>query len=109
VVAVEGTWHDEVQLHRIPTLRDRIRLSGKRVLEIGPLDNPIVLRLEADVTYVDHADTETLRAKYRDDPAVNVRRIVPIDAVWARAPLPTALPDDSISCSRVTFSSTCPI
>jgi SAM-dependent methyltransferase len=82
VVAVERTWNDEVRLHRIPTLRDRIGLSGKRVLEIGPLDKPIVLRLEADVTYVDHADTEALRAKYRDDPAVNVRRIVPIDAVW---------------------------
>lgn len=49
--AHRGLWDDEVQLHRIPTLRDRIRLSGKRVLKIGPLDNPIVLRLEADVTY----------------------------------------------------------
>ena len=75
--------------------RDRIRsgidFSSKRILEIGPLYRPFVLKSEADVVYVDHADTETLRSKYKDDPKFDKSTIVNIDAVWGQQTLADCL------------------
>ncbi len=51
-------------------------------VEIGPLDRPIITPSMGRVLYVDHVDTETLRAKYADDPGVRVERLAPIDHVW---------------------------
>jgi predicted SAM-dependent methyltransferase len=56
--------------------------ASKTTLEIGPLYRPFVLKSEGDVIYVDHADTETLRRKYADDPLFDVASIVDVDAVW---------------------------
>jgi hypothetical protein len=67
-------------------LRDRIRagidFSTVETLEIGPLYRPFVLKSEGKVIYVDHADTRTLREKYKDDPKFDVADIVDVDAVW---------------------------
>jgi hypothetical protein len=57
-------------------------LSLSRVLEIGPLDRPIVTQEMADVTYVDHLSTSELRQKYLNDPVVDQSGIVPVDIVW---------------------------
>jgi SAM-dependent methyltransferase len=55
------------------------RLLG---VEIGPLDRPIVTRAMGRVLYVDHADTESLRAKYAEDAGVQEAAIMEIDCVW---------------------------
>jgi hypothetical protein len=60
-------------------------------MEIGPLYNPIALKSEGDVVYVDHADTETLRKKYKDDPTFDVSKIVDVDAVWGEQTLEECL------------------
>jgi SAM-dependent methyltransferase len=57
-------------------------LGRMRGVEIGPLISPIVSKEESEVFYVDHADRETLQAKYANDPNVDIQKIVPVDAVW---------------------------
>jgi hypothetical protein len=52
-------------------------------LEIGPLDKPLVARSDASVLYVDHASTEELKEKYRDDPNVSTDGIAEVDVEWA--------------------------
>jgi SAM-dependent methyltransferase len=78
-------------------LRDRIRngldFKNKTTLEIGPLYRPFVLKSEGQVVYVDHADTETLRKKYADDPLFDVSSIVEVDAVWGAQTLSECLGD----------------
>jgi len=44
--------------------------------------SPIVSKEESEVFYVDHADRETLQAKYANDPNVDIQKIVLVDAVW---------------------------
>lgn len=63
-------------------------LTG-RGLEIGALEHPIVERGDAEVLYVDHADTDELREKYAGDE--NVGAIVEVDVVWGDSPLAAAL------------------
>lgn len=48
-------------------------------LEVGPLNNPIVLRPDFDVRYVDVLDTAGLRDHYRGDPTVDPDEIPDID------------------------------
>jgi hypothetical protein len=42
----------------------------------------VVLKHEGEIIYVDHLDTNSLKAKYADDPNVDVSKIVSVDAVW---------------------------
>jgi len=56
-------------------------------LEVGPLDRPAVAREIGTVYYIDHADTDTLRRKYGDDPSVSTQRIVDVDFVWGQETL----------------------
>ncbi len=76
--------------------RRHILLQGLDVaagsgIEIGALAWPIVSRADGNITYVDWADTETLRRKYADDPNVDVDRIVRVDAVWGDKTLAEAV------------------
>jgi hypothetical protein len=48
-------------------------------LEIGPLDRPIAVRPDSDVSYVDVSERKKLRAHYRDDEAVDVDKIPELD------------------------------
>jgi hypothetical protein len=66
-------------------------LSTSVGVEIGPLCSPAVTKSEGNIVYVDHADTDTLRKKYADDPAVNVEGIVEVDAVWGKQTLEACL------------------
>lgn len=58
--------------------------------EIGPLGRPLVTRSDGRVVYIDHADAEHLRRKYRDDPHVDTDRIE-VDAVWGQDTLAQAV------------------
>ncbi|SIT36286.1 conserved hypothetical protein [Paraburkholderia ribeironis] len=60
-------------------------------LEIGALCRPFLLKDDGPVIYVDHADTQTLRDKYKDDPNVHADAIVEVDAVWGANTLEQAL------------------
>ena len=59
-----------------------IDVGTKTGLEVGPLMNPIFTQEMGNVRYVDYATTEELRAKYADDPNVDVNMIVYVDYVW---------------------------
>jgi hypothetical protein len=60
-------------------------------VELGALCRPIIKREDGRVIYVDHADTETLKSKYRLDPDVSVDDIVDVDVVWGTVPLEEAI------------------
>jgi predicted SAM-dependent methyltransferase len=64
------------------SVRAGIQTPEASVLEIGPLYRPFFLKSETDVIYVDHADTDTLREKYRVGHGFDVQDIVEVDAVW---------------------------
>lgn len=75
--------------------RDKL-LSGIDVasgtgMEIGALCRPFLSRDDGEVIYVDHADTETLRKKYGDDPDVQLDKLVHVDAVWGANALADAV------------------
>lgn len=50
----------------------------------------MVRKSDGKVIYIDHADAETLRKKYKSDPHVDVNQIV-VDAVWGEQTLRQAL------------------
>ena len=63
-------------------------------IEIGPLDRPIIAKQDGEVFYVDHADTASLRNKYKGDPNVDDAAIVNVDAVWGAQTLQEAIGPD---------------
>lgn len=86
---------DERDTRRALLVED-LDLSSLRCLEIGALASPIVTPDDGDVRYVDWADTPTLRARYRDDPHVDVDAIVEVDAVWGDERLADALAGETV-------------
>lgn len=60
-------------------------------IEIGALMNPIVTRKMGDIAYVDHASTSDLREWYRNDPNVNIEKIVDVNYVWGESSLEEAV------------------
>jgi SAM-dependent methyltransferase len=57
-------------------------------LEIGPSYNPILPKRGGQrVETVDHCDAATLRAKYANQPGVDIERIEDVDHVWRGEPL----------------------
>lgn len=81
----------ELIADRKAVLRRGLDVGTMAGLEIGPLAWPIVGKDDGDITYVDHFDTATLRARYRDDPNVPVADIVPVDALWGERTLADCL------------------
>jgi len=69
-------------MERRDKLLSGLDLSVSRGVEIGPLNKPTVRKDEGAILYVDYTDTDSLRAKYEEDPTVNTEEIVEIDAVW---------------------------
>lgn len=69
-------------------------LSSLTGAEIGPLTTPLVSKADGEVIYIDHADTATLREKYRDHPDVDVDAIVQVDAIWGEQTIAEALGPD---------------
>ncbi|MBV8072481.1 MAG: methyltransferase domain-containing protein [Acidobacteriaceae bacterium] len=70
-----------------------IDLPRARGIEIGPLATPIISKQVSEVYYVDHADRETLQAKYAEDPNVEIEKIVAVDALWGERTLRECFPD----------------
>ena len=66
-----------------------------RILELGPLTDPIAPKSEGWLTtVVDHASREQLVEKYRSDGNVDTARIVDVDIVWSAGPLEAAVPEE---------------
>jgi Methyltransferase domain len=59
-------------------------------IEVGPLDKPLVQRVDGDVCYVDHCSAEKLRETWANDPSVDVAKIQ-VDAVWGERSLREAM------------------
>ena len=63
-----------------------------RVMELGPLHNPIAPKADGWLTsVVDHATREDLVEKYRSDPNVDTSLIEEVDIVWAAGRLDEAV------------------
>ena len=66
---------------RTEALLSSIDVASSKGLELGPLAKPIVSRDMGDVRYLDHVDTDSLRARYATHDGFDVDAIVPIDYV----------------------------
>ncbi len=77
--------------YRREKLLQGLDIAGGAGIEIGALAWPFITKADGDVTYVDWADTPTLRRKYADDPNVDIDRIVQVDAVWGEKTLAEAV------------------
>jgi hypothetical protein len=72
-----------------------IDLATTKGLELGPLTSPVVRRSDGDIRYLDHVDTETLRARYASHVGFDVDAIVPIDYAIGDRSISTAVGDDA--------------
>jgi SAM-dependent methyltransferase len=81
-------------LTRREKLLSGLDLRRTRGIEIGPCMSPIVSKEESTVYYVDHEDQAGLRAKFKDEPHVDIDKIVPVDAVWGERTLRGCFPND---------------
>jgi len=80
---------------RTSQIVDSIDLATAKGLELGPLANPVVRRSDGDIRYLDHVDTDTLRARYASHVGFDVDAIVPIDYVIGNGSIQTAVGDDA--------------
>jgi SAM-dependent methyltransferase len=68
---------------RVPDRSDlllaSIDVAASKGLELGPLTKPVVARHRGDIRYIDHVDTEALRARYASHDGFDVDAIVAID------------------------------
>lgn len=69
---------------RTVALLESIDVARSKGLELGPLANPIVRREMGEVRYLDHVDTDTLRARYATHEGFDIEAIVPIDYVMGK-------------------------
>ena len=69
---------------RKETITRGLDLRNSRGVEMGPLHAPIVKKSDGHIIYVDHADTDTILEKYKNNPEVDPAKIVKIDAVWGK-------------------------
>jgi SAM-dependent methyltransferase len=78
-----------------------IDVSASTGAEVGPLDRASVAKTDGAVYYIDHCDTEALRARWASDPNVDVSKLH-VDAVWGQRTLQGALK------ATTDFSARCP-
>lgn len=74
---------NRTKTHDLRTLAlEGVDLTDRRILEIGPLDRPIVAKApDRNVFYLDHCSTEQLRTKYQGDPVIRKDMIVDVDFI----------------------------
>jgi predicted SAM-dependent methyltransferase len=82
-------------LGRAEKLLGGLDILNTKGIEIGALTTPLLRRSEANIRFVDHADQETLRAKYAGDVNVNPDDIVAVDAIWGDRTLAECFPGES--------------
>lgn len=102
---VDTVYAAGVAFERIEVLRRGIAVAPARVIEIGPLDNPVLPKPRYGAVYVDYADAGALRHKYADD-ATRRGEIVDVDVLWdGSSPLVAVLdglgPFDAVVASHV--------
>lgn len=73
-----------------------VALPSSKGIEIGPLDKPLISRSESSIFYADHATAEQLRAKYANDPHVNLSSIPDIDILLGENTLPDLVGDSTM-------------
>lgn len=78
-------------MDRRDKLLQGIDIAHATGVEIGALCRPFLKKTEGDVIYVDHATTEALREKYRNDSNVVLDKLVDVDAVWGANTLADAV------------------
>jgi hypothetical protein len=78
-------------MDRREKLLSGLSIEGKLGLEIGALHRPLVQSCEHNVIYADHASTEALREKYRNDPNVVIDDIVEVTAILDNCTLTEAV------------------
>ena len=81
----------EERMDRTEKLLSGLSIEGKLGLEIGALSRPIIKVSEHKVIYADHANTEVLREKYRNDPNIVIDDIVEVTAVLDNCTLEEAV------------------
>ncbi len=69
----------DAELTRTNRLVGGIDLATAKGLELGPLFNPLIPRSSGNIRYIDHVDTDALRARYASHVGFDVDAIVPID------------------------------
>ena len=76
-----------------------------KLVEIGALCRPLISKTEAQVFYVDYADSNFLKQRYRNDINVDTQAIVEVDGVWGGENLKTVVgnfgPVDVVIASHV--------
>jgi SAM-dependent methyltransferase len=72
-----------------------IDLASTKGLELGPLHNPVVRRSDGDIRYLDHVDTDALRARYASHVGFDIDAIVPIDYAIGDGTISAAVGDDA--------------
>ncbi|WP_321912947.1 class I SAM-dependent methyltransferase [Paraburkholderia sp. J11-2] len=87
---------ENVQVGRRDKLIGELEIKELLGAEIGALCRPVVSRTDGQVLYIDHTDTESLKAKYAGDRDVDVEAIVDVDAVWGENTLSDALGSRSV-------------
>lgn len=78
-------------MDRREKLLSGLSIEGKLGLEIGALTRPFIKSSEHNVIYADHACTEVLREKYRDDPNVVIDDLVEVTAILDNCTLAEAV------------------
>ena len=79
---------------RTESLLSSIDVASSKGLELGPLAKPVVRRDMGDVRYLDHVDTDALRARYATHDGFDVDAIVPIDYVSINGSIHDAVSPD---------------
>jgi SAM-dependent methyltransferase len=79
---------------RTDSLLSSIDVATSKGLELGPLAKPIVRRDMGDIRYLDHVDTDALRARYSTHDGFDVDAIVPIDYVSTNGSIHDAVTAD---------------
>jgi SAM-dependent methyltransferase len=68
-----------------------------RVIELGPLDKPVVAKRDGWNSFVvDRATREELVRQYAAHPNVDVNRLEAVDAVWTSGPLDAVIPTNEL-------------
>lgn len=80
--------------HRRTRILQQIDIHREHGLEIGALFKPIVPRTCANILYADHMSTEGLRAKYANDPNIDLDELVPVTYVCGERSLSEVVGDD---------------
>lgn len=81
-------------MDRTDKLMCRIDRSMK-ILELGPGFSPVTPKSGGWNSWsVDHADQDSLREKYRNEPSVDTTKIEPVDFIWRGGDLDGAIPKE---------------